>query len=479
MDRRGFFFNSALVSAGAAASLTGNEKTAHSATIEPPDSPSIEATLSEMPIFCAHEHWGSMNALGTDENGFCSDTRAGAEPKRDASVWDILLDPYFGGWIYDAGHDVHNTAQKHGYQNFLDWWRRDPETLLAMMVVLLREQHYTGAFQCIRLGIQQLYGLDITEAGLSTWQQADNAIKSAYDNIFGWYQKAMEKMHISTLIRPVHPEYFLDAGPNADQERAFMHPILRIDPLLDLWPEKCPRRDRLAAALGVEPRDANSWRAFLDTLFDLAANQGNVGIKQLQAYSRPLNFAHHKDRDVRFSGALTDTEKLMFQDWVMHECCKRAHERNWPHQVHTGTHNLSQSSPLPLASLAKRYPRMNLVLLHCWPFLEESGFLAKLNANIYLDTCWETVLNPAFLEEALSRWVGYLPASKLMCSQDATSVEMAAGSIVITRQLLSRALTTQAAGWQLPETTVLNNAADILNNNAVKLYGVGTTYAPC
>ena len=255
-----------------------------------------------------------------------------------------------------------------------------------------------------------------------------------------------------------------------------MHPILRVDPLLDLWPETCPRRDRLAAALGVEPRDANSWRAFLSALFDLAASQGNVGIKQLQAYTRHLNFAHHNDREVRFSGALTAEERLVFQDWVMHECCRQAHERHWPHQVHTGTHNLSESSPLPLAALAKRYPNMKLVLLHCWPFLEESGFLAKHTPNVYLDTCWETILNPAFLEQALSRWLGYLPATKLMCSQDATSVEMAAGSIVITRRLLARALTAQANKWQLPEASIIHYAKTILNNNAVTVYGVG---APC
>ena len=34
--------------------------------------------LTEAPSFCAHEHWGSMNALGMDDNGYCSDTRAGS-----------------------------------------------------------------------------------------------------------------------------------------------------------------------------------------------------------------------------------------------------------------------------------------------------------------------------------------------------------------------------------------------------------------
>ena len=477
MDRRGFFLNSALASAGAAVSLNADGETAQRkvTAIDAAD----EHDFSKIPIFCAHEHWGSINAIGMATDGFRSDAQAGATPERDASLWDIVLDPYFGGWIFCAGHDVHKTATDLGYNSLLDWWHKAPEQALASMEAPLRAQHCTGAFQCIRQGILALYGLDIAVMDTAIWKQADEAIKVNYQNLFSWYRNVMKKMNVSELIRPVHPEYFLDATPQADEERALMHPIVRIDGLLDLWPEQCPRRDRLAGALGVEPGDAPSWRAFLGALFDLAASQGNVGIKQLQAYTRPLDFARRSDNEIRFKGDLDAAEKRAFQDWVMHECCKQAHERGWPHQIHTGTHNLGESSPLPLASLAALYPKMKMVLLHCWPFLEESGFLAKHTPNIYLDSCWQTILNPAYLEQALAQWSGYMPATKLMCSQDATNVEMAAGSIVITRRSLSHALTKHSLSWKVPGTSLCACAADILHNNAVRVYGVGTLYSTC
>lgn len=471
MDRRGFFLNSALVGAGAAVSLKGSE-----AAIFPLP---MEHAFSDIPIFCAHEHWGSINTLGMDANGFRSDTAAGAEPVRDASVWDIVLDPYFGGWIFNAGYDAHKEAVERGYDSLLDWWQKKPAQVLASMEAPLRAQHYTGAFQCIRQGILSLHGADIAAMQPATWQQVDTALKTQYASLFGWYQCAMKQLNVSELIRPVHPEYFLDAGPRAGEERAFMRPILRIDPLLELWPAECPRRDRLGAALGVEPRDATSWREFINKLFDLAASQGNVGVKQLQAYSRPLDFAYRKDGEVIFAGDMDDAEQTAFQDWVVHECCKQAHERGWPHQVHTGTHNLTESSPMPLLSLANRYPKMKMVLLHCWPFLEESGFLAKHTPNIYLDACWQTILNPAYLKQSLAQWLGYLPATKLMCSQDATSIEMAAGSMAITRHLLNQALTAQGNAWQVPEASRRAYAADILHNNAVAVYDVGTPCSPC
>ena len=131
---------------------------------------------------------------------------------------------------------------------------------------------------------------------------------------------------------------------------------------------------------------------------------------------------------MHWRGELNAEKVRVFQDWVMHECCKQAHDRGWPHQIHVGTHNLSQSSPLPLADMAAQYPRMKIVQLHCWPFLKEAGWLAKYHANIFIDTCWQPVLSPAFFREAMVNWLNYVPASKIMCSHDSTSVEMAVGS---------------------------------------------------
>ncbi len=74
------------------------------------------------------------------------------------------------------------------------------------------------------------------------------------------------------------------------------------------------------------------------------------------------------------------------QDWIVHECCKYAQDIGWAHHVHVGTHNLPNSSPLPLAPLARRYPSMKVVMIHCWPFLDEAGTLARHNANIFIDT---------------------------------------------------------------------------------------------
>jgi len=196
-----------------------------------------------------------------------------------------------------------------------------------------------------------------------------------------------------------------------------------------------------------------------------------LGIKQLQAYTRDLAFASRSDAEVRFRGDLAAAQVCAFQDWVVHACCERAHERGWPHQIHVGTANLSRSDPLPLETLARRYPKMQLVLLHCWPFLKESGWLAKYLPNVYLDACWLPILSPAHLERALHTWLAYVPQHKIMVSHDATSVEMAAGAAIILRQSLATALEQVVAWTNVAASEAEQLATAILHDNAPQLYG--------
>jgi len=310
---------------------------------------------------------------------------------------------------------------------------------------------------------------------IEEWKKADMLIQENYSDLFPWYGKAMKKAFFSELIRPVHPEYYVqkESVISKAKELSITHNIMRIDPLLDLWSVTSPRRDALAKIAGTDPFDASSWREFIKRIFDLAAQNHAVGIKQLQAYRRSLLYVHRTDAEVTFRGKLDQENILKFQDWVMHECCKQAHERSWIHQVHVGTNNITESSPMPLQFLATRYPKMDIVMIHCWPFLKESGWLAKFLPNIYIDTCWLPVLNPEFLREGLNMWLNYVPSHKLMLAHDSTHIEMAVGSSLFTREILSETLGYQQKVLKMSNATIRLYATDLLQNNAVRLYKFG------
>lgn len=423
--------------------------------------------LSEAPNFCGHEHWGSLDPFGMLPEGFRADVEQGCVPKRRVGLLDLLIDPYLGGWMYQAGDDPNRMARGADRQ-------ASPPAAAALKGLrpALKRQQLTGAYRCLRRGILALHQGDIDCGDPEVAARLDAAIARRYASPWTWYRSAMHTAHFSALIRPVHPAYYfrVDNQEQAALEAALSRTVLRIDPLLEMW--KVPdRRSALAQFVGIEPTDAPSWRTFLTRLFDAAQGRGCVGIKQLQAYSRSLSFEPRADTAVRFTGELDAEQARALQDWIVHACCAEANERGWPHQVHVGTHNLAQSAPLPLGDLASRYPRMKLVLIHCWPFLDQAAWLAKMHPNVYLDTNWLPVLNPAFHRDALRTYLGFVPAHKLMAAHDSTSVEMAVGSSLHVREALARELTAFVAEGAIAQSDALRIGRDILHNNAVQLYG--------
>jgi phosphoglycolate phosphatase-like HAD superfamily hydrolase/predicted TIM-barrel fold metal-dependent hydrolase len=428
--------------------------------------------LDAVPSYATHEHWSSLSSFGMAPEGFRADVLRGALPQRRSGLFDVLFDPYFGGWLAGAGVDIGRLAREAGVP---DLFRTSPADLVRCWHALkpaLSAFAMTGAYRALRTGLLALYGVDIENGSDAAIQQLDRQIGENYAGLYQWYETAMRRARLLRPIRPVHPEFFWRSDEHGDPEgetRVF-RPILRVDPLLSLWEERSERRDGLAALTGVEPDGAASWRRFLQTLFERAASQGCVGIKQLQAYRRDLNFEPVADTAVVFRGALDTVQQRAFENWVMHECCKLANDHDWPHQIHTGTHNLPHSSPLPLAGMAQRYRRMPMVLLHCWPYLTESGWLAWQHPNVYLDGCWMPIINPAYLREALVRWLGLVPVTKVMCGHDSTSIEMAVGSVALVRSAIGEALDHAMREGVLSGRSAEGAAEDLLHRNAERLY---------
>lgn len=430
-----------------------------------------ELELNDIPSYCSHEHWGSISSFGMVPEGFRADVVAGATPVRRTGLMDVLLDPYFTGWLASSGVDLAALASRLKVGDLRDLTGDALASSWAAISEAARPHRATGTFQAIRLGLLELHGVDIR--GPESASQADARVARAYQDVFGWYREAMQRVRMHSVIRPVHPEFYWSetAGKEAEHEAAHMRTVLRIDPFLDFWRPQSPRRDSLAARVGIEPTNPASWRSFLEAVFARAAAGGALGIKQLQAYTRSLEFRQPGDAEVRFRGELSAEEVRTFQDWVVHECCKLANDRRWPHQIHVGTHNLPHSSPLPLASMAARYPHMPVVQLHCWPFPMEAGWLAWRHPNVYLDTCWLAVLNPRYLHEALDTWLGLVPTAKIMCGHDATSIEMAAGALAVLRRTLGEVLGSRVKAGALTNAEARDVAVALMHDNAAALYG--------
>ena len=94
-----------------------------------------------------------------------------------------------------------------------------------------------------------------------------------------------------------------------------------------------------------------------------------------------------------------------------------------PVQVHTGFGDADLALPLArpglLKPLIERFPDTAFVLLHCYPFVREAGWLAHVYANVFFDLSL-TIPHVARPAAALAEALELAPVSKLLYASDAS-----------------------------------------------------------
>src|SRR5436305_1277885 len=140
-----------------------------------------------------------------------------------------------------------------------------------------------------------------------------------------------------------------------------------------------------------------------------------------------------------------------------------------PVQVHCGFGDsdlhLWRSDPSYLKPIVERFRETTFVLLHCYPFVREAGWMAHVYANVYFDLSLTIphVSRPrAALEEALE----LAPVSKLLYASDAARTpELYLLAAKWWREALAEVL-----GEALPPDEAQAAGRAILRENALALY---------
>ena len=201
-----------------------------------------------------------------------------------------------------------------------------------------------------------------------------------------------------------------------------------------------------------------------------ARERGFVALKTIADYRGGLDFdAPTEDETVllwgRISGAL------------VRDAVRAALEANeatgdpLPVQVHAGFGDsdlfLPRVNPGYLKPLIERFRDTPFVLLHCYPFVREAGWLAHVYGNVYFDLSL-TIPHVARPAEMVRQALELAPVSKLLYASDAAR----------TPELyyLAAKWWREALAEVLPELLGPDDAAEagerILRENALELYGL-------
>ena len=140
-----------------------------------------------------------------------------------------------------------------------------------------------------------------------------------------------------------------------------------------------------------------------------------------------------------------------------------------PVQVHAGFGDsdlhLPSADPAHLKPLIERFRETPFVLLHCYPYVREAGWLAHVYGNVFFDLSL-TIPHSARPEEAVREALELAPVSKLLYASDAAR----APELYYLAARWWRAALAQVLPELLPASDAEEAARMILSDNARALY---------
>jgi predicted TIM-barrel fold metal-dependent hydrolase len=148
-----------------------------------------------------------------------------------------------------------------------------------------------------------------------------------------------------------------------------------------------------------------------------------------------------------------------------------------PVQVHTGFGDsdlhLPRSDPGYLKPLIERFRDTPFVLLHCYPYVREAGWLAHVYGNVFFDLSL-TIPHVARPEEAIREALELAPVSKLLYASDAARTP----ELYYLAARWWRAALSQVLPELLPDGQAEEAVRMILRDNARALYRFDEVVTP-
>lgn len=223
---------------------------------------------------------------------------------------------------------------------------------------------------------------------------------------------------------------------------------------------------------------------------DALAAEGVVSLKSIVAYRTGLDLARPSESDVRAAfgrlreavaarGRVRIAEKA-FLDYFLRIALAWCAEHRFPIQFHTGFGDpdvdLRTGNPLQMREVFQDESLRDapIVLLHAgYPFVQETGYLANVYPNVYLDLGLAIPHAASEYQEIVRQALALGPSTKVLWSSDGYTIpEHTWFAAVHGRKALARALDDLIGLGAIDEPEALQMAEQILRGNAIRLYGL-------
>jgi hypothetical protein len=232
-------------------------------------------------------------------------------------------------------------------------------------------------------------------------------------------QRLLDDAGIGALIwdAGLTPDVAADVEEHAEVAGRPLHPLVRIDPLIDRLIGEGAGAQEIVHAIGARLAEA--------------PGRGEVGAKTVLAYRtglavEPAVSVEEADASLRDAGEPVRRRGAACRALVLRHALGVSAELGLPFQLHTGFGDsdlrLGEANPLLLEPLL-RTPEgeaAQVVLLHAsYPWHEEAAYLAATRPNVFVDFSLVELFTPATAADRLLRMLDLAPADRILLGTDA------------------------------------------------------------
>jgi len=239
----------------------------------------------------------------------------------------------------------------------------------------------------------------------------------------------------------------------------------------------CPARpilriERVAEEALARGRDLEAVRDHVRVEVRAARARGFVGLKTVAAYRSGLDVGPADAGAAAAALAADPGPRLQAKpllDLLLQDALEANDPDPLPLQVHCGFGDsdllLPKADPTHLKPLVERFRETPFVLLHCYPFVREAGWLAHVYGNVFFDVSL-TIPHVSRPAEMVRQALELAPVSKLLYASDAARTpELYYLASAWWREALAEVL-----GEALPAAEAEAAGRRILRENALALY---------
>ncbi len=224
-------------------------------------------------------------------------------------------------------------------------------------------------------------------------------------------------------------------------------------------------------------------RAYEEAIAAAVKKEEHVALKSIIAYRTGLEVQPSTEAEARRAyesrrrQAEVDLKPL--RDYLLCRALSLSIELGVPLQLHTGFGDLdiafNKRQPALLFDLLEedRFRAAKIILLHCYPFVDDAAYMTAILPNVYCDLSLTLPYTHSQAAYWLARALTVAPASKILYGSDGFNLpETHWLAARLARRALSQVLEEMINGGYLGRGDALSMAHMILAGNARQVYGL-------